>query len=153
MARTGSELTFNYGIVQLQDNPHSGEERALHDGRALPDTIPLAAKPRTVKANGISSDAITLYAGKRDAQLVMDLLSQHPFPEIDLVQYNIKRELPDEWILRLQIHNIQVNKSRAIKVYQADQMFRDELASSGSGSRQRCQNSDFGSSPPQINQQ
>jgi hypothetical protein len=92
------------------------------------ETIPLAVKPRTVKSNDITLEVITLYAGKKDADLVTELLAKNPFQEIEIVLYRMKRDHPEEWIQRLQIHNIQVNESRAIKMYNVDLIFRDELA-------------------------
>jgi hypothetical protein len=95
--------------------------------------IPLEVKPHTVKSKDITSEVIALYAGKKDADLVRELLAKNPFPEKEVVLYRIKRDHPDEWVQCLQIHNIQVNKSRVIKMYQVDQIFRDELAGAVEG--------------------
>jgi hypothetical protein len=94
----------------------------------LPETIPLSAKLRTITTNEVQADVITLFAGKSDAKQVKNLLEQHPFYEIEIVPYSIKRTHPEEWIQRLRIHNLQVNASRAIKIHQAPDSFRAALA-------------------------
>jgi hypothetical protein len=114
--------------LQRRVTEHLQHARQFTSAAESNETIPLAVKPRIVKSNDITSEVITLYAGKKDADLVTELLATHPFQEIEIVPYKMKRDHPDEWIQRLQIHNIQVNESRAIKMYNVDPIFRDELA-------------------------
>jgi hypothetical protein len=53
--------------------------------------------------------------------IVLSLLEQYEFQVADIVPYTIKRKHPQAWTQRIQIHNIQTNDSRAVKIYLVNQ--------------------------------
>lgn len=100
----------------------------ITDPKSSPNLIPLAAKLRSIKDSGISADVITIFSGKKDSKKVFSLLEKYPFQDVDIVPYSIKRTHPQAWTQRIQIHNIQTNDSRAVKVYRVNDQVREALA-------------------------
>ena len=98
------------------------------DPTSSPNLIPLTAKLRIIKDSGISAEVITIFSGKKDARKVLALLEQYPFQDVDIVPYSMKRTHPQAWTQRIQIHNIQTNDSRAVRIYRVSDQVREALA-------------------------
>ena len=118
-------------VVRVQKHlqeSQAANQKETTDPPLTPTPIPLVAKLRTIHDSENSAEVITLFTGKKYAKKVLELLEQHPFQDIDIVPYAMKRSHPLEWTQRLRIHNIQVNDSRAVKVHRVNDSVREALA-------------------------
>jgi hypothetical protein len=81
----------------------------------------VAFKHRTVKVDDVQANVITLFVGNQDATLVESCLTRNPFPGIDLIMYSLKRKGKNSYKSQLQLHNVLVNDSKAIKLCNIDE--------------------------------
>jgi hypothetical protein len=123
--------TWRDELVERVSN-HLHRSQLLHqekcaDPNSTVTPIPVAAKQRSIRDSDSHAEVITLFVGTKDAKKVQSLLEQFPFPDVEIVPYSLKRSHPEAWTQRIQIHNIQVNDSRAVKVHRVNESFREEL--------------------------
>jgi hypothetical protein len=97
------------------------------DDLDLPPAIPIAVKPRGIKHQQTTAEVITVFCAAKDKSTVKALLEKYPFPLVDIVMFEGKKGNKDQWDQHLQVHNILVNSSAAIKIMNANDKFKHLL--------------------------
>jgi hypothetical protein len=119
--------------IHLQDSQakqqlkEKGKPEFIPEGMELPPFIPVSAKPRTLQAGETKAEVITIFVGEHDHTLVKDLLKKYPFTGVNIIPYEFKKTHKGQWENHLEIHNILVNTSAAVKIMDADEKFRKLL--------------------------
>ena len=93
----------------------------------VPRTIPFYLKAITVKSINHTGSAIAIYVGKLHYGVMMTLITQAPFEDLDLVPLSVRRSDKETFDQRVQLHQFLCQDSGAIKLRNTSPDFRDSL--------------------------
>ena len=82
--------------------------------------IPIHLLNMEVQGKNYRTRMCTAVVGGKDVQLVDRLLTDHPFPDLELIKFSWKRKDPEAYTQRLKDHDMATQMSRAFKLEQVD---------------------------------
>jgi hypothetical protein len=119
--------THLQSIEAKQIAQENGKQESQGENTELPPLIPLSAKLRTIQHEDIQAEVVKVFVGAKDESRVKSMLQKEPFPVVKIVPYEYRRQHEDQWKKHLEIHNILVSNSAAIKIMDANERFRGIL--------------------------